>query len=272
MIQREGRILRQGNENKEVRIYRYITEGSFDAYSWQLLETKQRFITSILSGAESSRSGKDVDETVLDYAEVKALAVGNPLLKEKVTLTNELSRYLILQEKEYQHKQGLRKELDRLDKRSNFLKEDLPALKSDMLKYVNYDGKYSKKDREEIRKVIYKSIKESQDKDEDINLLEYYGFQIVIPKKSTAYNPVIFLVGNKRYIIKLGEDASGNLIRIDNKLKAIETEYYKKTEELKNIKSSKKTIQDELSKEADYEEKIAECKAKIKEIDSKLGI
>lgn len=272
MVQREGRILRQGNENKEVRIYRYITEGSFDAYSWQLLETKQRFISSILSGAESSRSGKDVDETVLDYAEVKALAVGNSLLKEKVTLTNELSRYLILQEKEYQHKQGLRKELDRLDKRSDFLKEDLPALKSDMLKYVNYDGKYSKKDREEIRKVIYKSIKESQDKDEDINLLEYYGFQIVIPKKSTAYNPVIFLVGNKRYIIKLGEGASGNLIRIDNKLRAIETEYYKKTEELNNIKSSKKTIQDELSKEADYEEKIAECKAKIKEIDSKLGI
>lgn len=78
MTQREGRILRQGNTNPKVYIYRYITEGSFDAYSWQLLETKQRFIAGLLSGALTDRSGSDIDSTVLDYAEVKALAVGNP--------------------------------------------------------------------------------------------------------------------------------------------------------------------------------------------------
>lgn len=99
MTQREGRILRRGNTNSKVQIFRYITEGSFDAYSWQLLETKQRFITGLLSGSLTERSGKDIEDTVLDYAEVKALAVGNPLVKERVETANELSRYLTLQRK-----------------------------------------------------------------------------------------------------------------------------------------------------------------------------
>lgn len=81
MTQREGRILRRGNTNSKVYIYRYITEGSFDAYSWQLLETKQRFISELLSGSLTERSGTDIADTVLDYAEVKALAVGDPLVK-----------------------------------------------------------------------------------------------------------------------------------------------------------------------------------------------
>ena len=92
MIQREGRILRQGNENKKVEIYRYITEGSFDAYSWQLLETKQRFITDLLSGSLVERNGKEIDDVVLNYAEVKALAIGNPLVKERVEAQNEQNR------------------------------------------------------------------------------------------------------------------------------------------------------------------------------------
>ena len=92
MTQREGRFLRQGNENKKVYIYRYITEGSFDAYSWQLLETKQRFISGLLSCSLTERSSSDIESTVLDYAEVKALAVGNPLIKERVETANELTR------------------------------------------------------------------------------------------------------------------------------------------------------------------------------------
>lgn len=99
MVQREGRILRKGNENRKVQIYRYITEGSFDAYSWQLLETKQRFISELLSGTAKERTGADIDDTVLNYAEVKAIAIGNPLIKERVKIANQLSRYLILQRK-----------------------------------------------------------------------------------------------------------------------------------------------------------------------------
>ncbi|MBR0457315.1 MAG: DEAD/DEAH box helicase family protein [Firmicutes bacterium] len=104
MVQREGRILRAGNRNAKVEIYRYISEGSFDAYSWQLLETKQRFITDILSGSIAGNSGSEVDDTVLNYAEVKALALGNPLLRSRVETRNELSRLSVLQRKSIENR------------------------------------------------------------------------------------------------------------------------------------------------------------------------
>lgn len=114
MTQREGRILRQGNQNPKVQIFRYITEGSFDAYSWQLLETKQRFITSLLSGSYTEREGSDIEDTVLNYAEIKALAVGNPLVKKRVETANELSRYYTLQRKLVETRIRLDKELKEL--------------------------------------------------------------------------------------------------------------------------------------------------------------
>lgn len=117
MTQREGRILRQGNGNERVYIYRYITEGSFDAYSWQILETKQRFITGLLSGSLSERSGSDVEGTVLNYAEVKALAIGNPLVKERVETANLLSRYVTLQGRAVEERLRLEQELQELPAR-----------------------------------------------------------------------------------------------------------------------------------------------------------
>ncbi len=112
MVQREGRILRRGNNSKSVKIFRYITKGSFDAYSWQLLESKQRFISQILSGDCTQRECADVDETVLNYAEVKALAVGNPKIKRRVEVANELSKYRILERDVIARKSKLREELD----------------------------------------------------------------------------------------------------------------------------------------------------------------
>ena len=100
MVQREGRILRQGNRIEEVQIFRYITKGSFDAYSWQLLETKQRFISQLLSGSITERQGGDVDDAVLNYAEVKALAVGDPLIKRRWEVINEMDKLKVLR-KEY---------------------------------------------------------------------------------------------------------------------------------------------------------------------------
>ena len=114
MTQREGRILRQGNTNPEIFIYRYVTTGSFDAYSWQLLETKQRFITSILSGHLRERSGSDVSDTALSYAEVKAIAVGNPLVKKRVETSNELDRLTILRRERFKQLEAMEQELESL--------------------------------------------------------------------------------------------------------------------------------------------------------------
>ncbi len=114
MTQREGRILRQGNTNSEVFIYRYITEGSFDAYSWQLLETKQRFISSLLSGHLSERDGSDVSDVVLNYAEIKAIAVGNPKIKERIETANELDKQIILRRERIKLHESLSQELNTL--------------------------------------------------------------------------------------------------------------------------------------------------------------
>lgn len=136
MTQREGRILRQGNENSKVEIYRYITEGSFDAYSWQLLETKQRFITGLLSGSYTERNSADIEDTVLNYAEVKALAVGNPLVKKRVETANELSRYLTLQRKLVETRLRLENELSELPARMEHQKRLIENARSDRNFYV----------------------------------------------------------------------------------------------------------------------------------------
>lgn len=112
MVQREGRILRQGNTNKKVYIFRYITEKSFDAYSWQLLEKKQKFITQILFGDLNEKSCSDIDNTVLDYAEVKALAINNPQIKDWVETANEIERCKALQRGVAANTEKLRQEQD----------------------------------------------------------------------------------------------------------------------------------------------------------------
>ena len=272
MVQREGRILRQGNENSKVEIYRYITEGSFDAYSWQLLETKQRFITEILSGTETERDGSDVDETVLNYAEVKALAVGNPLVKEKIEKTNELSKYLILQKEDVLHKQELKLELARLEKREQFLLNDMPLIQADVTRYDFNMIEHKDKERKKIREEIYKAINSEENSNGDRTLMKYQGFDLVIPRICSAYNPVVYLVGEKRYIVKLGDSAVGNLIKIDNRLNSLGTDYKKAEEEFVSIKSRRKTINTELSKENVYIEQIERCREELKEIDEKLGI
>ncbi len=144
MVQREGRILRPGNMNEKVFIFRYITEGSFDAYSWQILENKQRFISELLSGSYTARSGGDVKDTVLDYAEVKALAVGNPLIKKRVETANELASLLTLKRKYVEGRQAMEQELLELPQqiteatsRADACEHDL-AFYNDLMK--EYDG------------------------------------------------------------------------------------------------------------------------------------
>ena len=111
MVQREGRIIRPGNTNEEVFIYRYITEHSFDAYSWQLLEMKQNFISKLLNNDVHTRSIDDVDSTVLNYAEVKALAIGDPLIKERVETFNEMQRLLGVRYKYFEQREMLKDDI-----------------------------------------------------------------------------------------------------------------------------------------------------------------
>lgn len=193
MTQREGRILRQGNENKKVYIYRYITEGSFDAYSWQLLETKQRFISGLLSGSLTERSGSDIESTALDYAEVKALAVRNPLIKERVETANELTRYLALQRKAIDNHIRMEKELMELPARIKHQKELIEKCECDIEFYRSNRKEYSKEERKAIRQKLFSAVKGNVLMRDETPSITYQGFQIVLPADMTAEKPYIWL-------------------------------------------------------------------------------
>ena len=184
MVQREGRILRQGNTCDKVQIFRYITRGSFDAYSWQLLETKQRFISQILSGHVVEREGEDVDETVLNYAEVKALAVGNPKIKRRVEVMNELDKYRLLHQDfiERQHQKKLRlKELpDLIEKQKNRIFQtqmdmDYVATTPNDYKDMEYEAQKA------IRDAIYIAVKTHINHPLEKKVLQFRGFDVVVP-------------------------------------------------------------------------------------------
>lgn len=294
MTQREGRILRQGNTSERAYIFRYITEGSFDAYSWQLLETKQKFISALLSGSMLERSGSDIDDTVLDYAEVKALAIGNPLVKKRVEVANELSRLMTLQRKAIDSKIGLEKELlsisgriediaDRIEK----CKKDREAceernadalqLRGSRAQYgESRDGAFSDglsddgHERRAIREQISRAVRENILEREEKKLMTYRGFDLILPAHMMGDSPYIIIAGEGRYRVEMGDTEVGNLRRVDNFISNLGGHLEKLEISLKKLKERKKDIEAELEKKESYSEQISSCKETIEKMDKKL--
>jgi hypothetical protein len=272
MTQREGRILRQGNENERIDIYRYITEGSFDAYSWQLLETKQRFITGLLSGSLTERSGSDIESTVLDYAEVKALAVGNPLVKKRVEAANELSRYLALQRKAVETHVRLEKELMELPARINHQAEVIEKCKLDIEHYHNNYREIDKEERKALRGALFAAVRSNILMPTERVAMTYQGFDIVLPVNMTAEKPFIWLQKNGRYYVELADTELGMLVRIDNYLDKLEEHLEKMQTSLSDMYARKSATKAELSQKENYTDKIEEIKAQLEKLDKKLGV
>ena len=283
MTQREGRILRQGNTNSKVQIFRYITEGSFDAYSWQLLETKQRFITGLLSGSLTERSGTDVEDTVLDYAEVKALAVGNPLVKERVETANELSRYLTLQRKLVESKIRMEKELLEMPGKMSNQKNNIAGCETDIAYYTGWkqanpapsDNK-AKKDvaekRKQLRDYIHSSLMGYVLEPKEKILMTYRGFEVILPANMTREKPYIWLKRNGRYYVELGDTNTGNLIRIDNFLDDLQTHLDKLNKGLAKLWERERQLKEELRKDESFSDEIENCRQKLEKVDKKLGV
>jgi len=279
MTQREGRILRQNNENEKVYIYRYITEGSFDAYSWQLLETKQRFITGLLSGSYDERSGTDIEDTALNYAEIKALAVGNPLIKKRVETANELTRYLTLQRKTVETRIRLEKELS-----------ELPA-QIDSQKRLIYHATEDKKNtsplpipqntaeknsyalwRKSIREKIFNALSENELKSKESYLMNYRGFKIILPANMIKEKPYVWLAGCGRYYVEAGGTEIGALVRIDNFIDNISIHIEKLHDGLFSLTGKMGDMEKELLNVVSYSDEIENLKTKLEEIDKKLGV
>lgn len=283
MTQREGRILRQGNTSGKVYIYRYITEGSFDAYSWQLLETKQRFISGLLSGSLTERSGADIEDTVLDYAEVKALAVGNPLVKQRVEAANELTRYMTLQRKLVESRIRLEKELLEIPGQIENQIKLIENCGLDIAYYTEWkkfnppveDNKLKKEEAEKrrlLREFIGTAIKENVLETKEKTLMSYRGFDIVLPANMTSEKPYVWLKRSGKYYIELGDTDIGNLIRIDNHLDSLEEHLIKLKMNLEKLKEKERDIRFELSKDESYTDRIETYKKKVEELDKKLGV
>jgi hypothetical protein len=272
MVQREGRILRQGNQNEKIKIFRYITEGSFDAYSWQLLETKQNFISAILAGSMKDRSGSDVDETVLSYAEVKALAIGNPLIKKRVETVNELNRYLALSRKATEARELLEKKYAELPARIQETRERLNACRADILRYAKSKKEFDLEERKEFRTALFEAVQGNTLQPAERLHQEYQGFEIIQPANMLAEKPYIWLKGEGKYYVELGENDRGMVVRIDNFLENLRELTFRHADTLAGLGMERENIRAELEKEVNYTDKIQELKAEIEKIDKELGV
>ena len=305
MVQREGRILRQGNMNEKVHIYRYITKESFDAYSWQLLETKQRFISQILSGMVTERTGVEVDEAVLNYAEVKALAIGNPLIKERVEVANELDKLRILQADYVADRQRMRVEMDALPERIEDQKRRIENCKKDIENAKNDKTDYNAipyKEQKAMREKIYNALKGFENCPEEKFIMKYRGFDIVVPaymvprkrknKQGEEFGepiPYVMIKANGIYRIEI-ESESGISVRLNNFI-ASHVERDKETKKVKAVIKSGledrlekyqgvlesyeiklKNLAEELAKEGGFLKEIQAVQVKLAGIDEELGL
>ena len=283
MIQREGRILRQGNLNSKVYIYRYITEGSFDAYSWQLLETKQRFITSLLSGTLTDRDSTDIDGTVLDYAEVKALAVGNSLIKQRVEATNNLSRCILLQKKRIEQCEEMKNELSEIpSKRRTLLRAisncilDAKQYKADVSSQPPLSDSKAKAEyanrRKAFREYLDENLRSYILMPYEKELTVYHGFKIILPANMSEIHPYVWLKKNGSYRVELGDTEIGNLVRIDNTLSTLDELCEKLNKQLEALDDKEKELKNSLANPEDYTEMIEEYKEEVRMLDEKLGV
>ena len=294
MVQREGRILRQGNLCDSVKIYRYITKGSFDAYSWQLLEKKQRFISQILSGNACEREGDDVDESVLNYAEVKALSVGNPLIKRKVEITNEIDKLRILQRDFIVERQRKEKEFYSLDEKIERQKRRIENIEEDVKYYSENKTDYKQmkyEDKKEIRDLIFAAVKTHINQPVEKKVLSYQGFDVVVPARMTpkepnvkavetekgkvkVKNPIpwVFVKRNDSYYMEI-ESLQGITKRLNNLLEDLPLAKVRQEEILDALKAKKETLQKEIKTPGEsYAEEIAELADELEKIDNQLGV
>ena len=270
MIQREGRIVRQGNENKEVFIYRYIQEGSFDAYSWQLLETKQKFIDELLSNSIGVRSAFDVSDTVLNYGEVKALAIGNSKLRERFEVYNELNRFRLLHNSDQQMRSRYERELLEIPKKLEELEALISDYTYDYAIYLSNRREYSSEQRYELRSYIFDEVMTNAMVSEERTIFTYQGFEIILPMNMLSTKPYVWLVATHKHKVEVGNSVNGCLIRIDNYLDNLGKKQSELEQEIVMLKEKEKSIKAALATQIDYEPLISDLKERLEKLDKEL--
>ena len=282
--QREGRIIRQGNENPEVDIYSYVTEGTFDAYLYQLVESKQKFISQIMTSKSPVRSAEDVDEQALSYAEIKALASGNPMIKEKMDLDIEVSKLKLLKANHLSQKyaledaisKGFPKQIAETQARIAGYGADIAAVKENT--HPNGDG-FSPLT---LAGVTYAEKKEAGAalltmcqtmlSPEATQIGSYRGLTLELAFDTFAREYRLTMIGQLRHTVTLGTDVFGNLQRMDNALEGLPIKEQTCREQLSNLQTQLETAKAEVQKPFPREEELTTKTARLEELNSLLNL
>lgn len=283
LIQRSGRIIRQGNKNPEVDIYRYVTEGTFDAYLYQLVENKQRFISQIMTSKTPVRFAEDIDETALSYAEIKALAAGNPDIIEKTELDTQVAKLKLLKQNYLSEKYALEdkvikyypNEIKRLENRIEDMKEDIEVFNNNntpdnSFEKMNIKGTDFTERKEAGEKII--EICKSMTNPEPLEIGEYKGFKIILSFDTMDRKFYANMKNNLSYKTELGSDPSGNITRIDNVLNGIETRLSSIENNLEDTKKNYESAKKEIEKPFPQEEELKTKSKRLDELNIKLNL
>lgn len=279
--QREGRIVRQGNKNPLVHIYSYVTENTFDAYLYQLVENKQKFISQIMTSKSPVRSAEDIDETAFSYSEIKALASGNPLIKEKMDLDVQVSKLKILKANFLSVKYELEDQIaSTFPQKISSAKYNVEKIKSDIelaKSHINDDFALRIKgityvDKKEAGQQLLFACDKSIGSDK-VRIGEYKDFSLDL--RFDAYHSnkyVLTLNGSAHYDVELGEDVFGNLTRIDNALKALPDRLESAKKELLKVETDYNSAREAVNNTFDKEDELNTKLARLKELNSILEI
>jgi len=283
MTQRNGRIIRQGNMNKEVKVFNYVTEGTFDSYLFQTLENKQRFISQIMTSKSPVRSCEDVDEQALSYAEIKALCAGNPLIKEKMDLDVQVAKLKVLKADHQSQKFRLQDKL--LTKFPADIQETnahIAGLKADAqladahpqgkeefcgmtIKGVTYDEKKTAGER------LVLACSELPNAEEKV-IGSYRGFELSLRFDAFRTEYQALLKGQRKYTVPLGNDPLGNITRLDNALNNFPERINSAENELATLHQQQAAAQIEVEKPFPQEEELAEKSARLAELNAQLDV
>ena len=283
LTQRSGRIIRQGNMNPEVDIYRYVTEGTFDAYLYQLVENKQRFIAQIMTSKTPVRFAEDIDETALSYAEIKALAAGNPLIIEKTELDTQVAKLKLLKQTHLSNIYAMEdkvikfypNEIKRLEIRIQNIEEDIAHLKNNSKNTDDFQGMIIKGEniiekKDAGQKII--DICKSMTNKEPIEIGEYKGFKMILSFDTFDRTFHLDMKNKLSYNVELGSDPFGNITRIDNVLNNIENKLETTKNNLEDTKKQFENAKLETQRPFPQEEELKQKSKRLDELNIQLNL
>ena len=282
--QQEGRILRQGNRNDTVSIFRYVTEGTFDSYSWQVIENKQKFISQIMTSKSPVRSCEDVDEAALTYAEVKALATGNPYIKEKMDLDIQVSRLKLMKANHtsqiYRLEDNIAKnypkQIEVLQERIRGFQTDMETVRKNLpADKDNFSMKVGNRifiDKKEAGTAILAMCQEMDSLQQMVEIGEYAGMRMKVTFDSFNRKFVMSLKGELSHNFELGSDAFGNITRLHNVLDGMAGKLSEAETKLNNVTHQLETAKMEVQKPFPAEEELKEKMERLAELDALLNM